>query len=390
MKRILEPLLYFCIISIIIGPLGALPLQIPNINLHLTDIFVGLTCIVWIANTQRFINIIRKDKISLFFFLFFFVAFLSFIFSPISLTFQERVISGLYLIRYLAYFFVYITVLYLTKKKSSSKKNIFQILSFIGVTLALLGWIQYFLYPDLRNLSYLGWDPHYKRIFGVFLDPNFLGLILVLSLIVLFFLQTNLLVFLIRIFIFITLMFTYSRSSFVSLAAAAIFYSSFKKRYLLLGTALLVLSISIILLPRPYGEGVKLERSFSIEKRIENWKEGANIFLKHPILGVGFNTIRYAKIQYGFSLKEDLLISHSGAGFENSFIFVTATSGAIGLFFYILLLVKIYQNVDLIGRMSLVAIVVHSLFLNSLFFPWVMLWLWVIVAINRLIIDQGV
>ncbi|MBI4991233.1 O-antigen ligase family protein [Candidatus Gottesmanbacteria bacterium] len=181
------------------------------------------------------------------------------------------------------------------------------------------------------------------------------------------------------IFIFISLMFTYSRSSYMALMGALITYSLFKKKYILIAGALIILILSAILLPRPSGEGVKLERVFSIEQRIENWKQGAQIFADHPLLGVGFNSVRFAKKQYGFG-KEDILVSHSGAGFDNSFLFVAVSTGIIGLIFYILLLKQVFVSGNLLIKTSLVAAIIHSLFLNSLFFPWVMLWLWIIIG----------
>ncbi|MFZ2202248.1 MAG: hypothetical protein WAV56_02515, partial [Microgenomates group bacterium] len=44
--------------------------------------------------------------------------------------------------------------------------------------LLIIGSLQYFLLPDVRFLAYLGFDDHYYRLIGSFLDPNFTGLVL--------------------------------------------------------------------------------------------------------------------------------------------------------------------------------------------------------------------
>jgi O-antigen ligase len=144
---------------------------------------------------------------------------------------------------------------------------------------------------------------------------------------------------------------------------------------------LVILLFSILLLPRPSGEGVKLERVFSIEQRIDSWKLAITMFKDHPLLGVGFNTIRFAKREYGLP-QDSWRESHSGAGFENSYLFVGATAGIIGFIAYIFFLWQCFRNSGLFTRISLVAIMVHSFFLNTLFFPWVMLWMWVLLGIR--------
>lgn len=185
-----------------------------------------------------------------------------------------------------------------------------------------------------------------------------------------------------RIFVFITLMFTYSRSSYLALIVASLVYSIISKRIIYILVLLTLFTASILVLPRPGGEGVKLERIFSIEQRIDNWKLGVQIWKDYPILGVGFNTLRYAKNLYAND-QSDLLSSHSGAGLDNSFLFVTATTGIIGLTAYLLLLYEVWNIGGLKLKLSLIAAIAHSLFLNSLFFPPVMIWLWILLGISQ-------
>lgn len=389
----LKYLFYLTLFSVILGPAVSLSLGIPAVNIYLTDILVGSLTIFWLLNIRKLIPLLKQNKIFHYFSFFVLAALISLFLSPIPLTFSERSISFLYLIRFTAYFSLYPTVLYLLQSKNIKTNNLINSLGLAGIGLAIFGWLGYFLYPDLRNLYYLGWDPHYKRIFGSFFDPNYFGLMMVLSLIILFTWKESLRNtfqvaewtsgrWILIILTFISLMFTYSRSSYFALLATIFFYSIFKKKYILIGGAFIILIFSALILPRPGGVGVQLERIFSIEQRIENWKEGFKIFTDYPILGIGFNSVRYAKKQYGLG-GEDLLVSHSGAGFDNSFLFVGVTTGLIGLLCYFFLLKQIYNSSGLLLKTSLIAIIVHSFFLNSLFFPWVMLWLWTIIGIKR-------
>ena len=103
------------------------------------------------------------------------------------------------------------------------------------------------------------------------------------------------------------------------------------------------------------------------------------IIVDHPILGVGFNAIRYAKTEYNFG-QDNLFDNHAGAGFDNSFLFIAATTGLAGLLTFLLFLRQIFRKGNLFVKSSIVAIIVHSFFLNSLFFPWIMVWMWVVIA----------
>lgn len=397
MNKLLKYLVYLSILSIIVGPFGVLPLGIPQVNIYFTDIVIGLIGLIWIFKITQVINFIKTDSISKYFCIFAGITIISLILTPLNLNTGEKLISGLYIVRLFSYFLVYLTVKKLTSEKIIHPQLILKFLSVVGLILAGLGWLQYFLYPDLRNLYYLGWDPHFKRIFSTFLDPNYFGLVMVLALIVLFshpeFISGSrqmlnrvqhdiVLNWISKLVIFTTLMFTYSRSSFLALIAAVVYIFAVKKKYKFIGGFLAIIIVSMLLLPRPGGVGVQLERVFSIETRIGNWQQALKVFSDHPVLGIGFNTIRYAKSQYNFG-QDNLAESHAGAGFDNSFLFIAASSGIVGFLFYLLFFGKIFTKGSLLTKSSLVAIVVHSLFLNSLFFPWIMLWMWVLAGLGR-------
>lgn len=384
MNRLIKFLFLLCLFSIALGPFGALPIEILSVNLYLTDIIVAFLSLFWLINISSLCAIVKKDKLMHFFLIFVMSAFLSFLLAPISLSPAQKLVSFLYLVRVFSYSSIYFTAFYLTKNNLLKENKIIKYLICVGVALSIIGWLQYLFYPDLRNLFYLGWDPHFKRIFSTYFDPNFLGLILVLTLIILFSKQIfpKAFTWFSRIGVFVTLMFTYSRSSYLALIAAALFYSIIKKKYIITFLVLGMVVLSALVLPRPFGEGVKLERLFSLEQRIQNWQSAVSLWSQYPFLGVGFNTLRYINRPMVFSIVDNSLPNHALGGFDNSFLFVGTTTGILGLMAYVLFLFQCFKKGNMLFKASLIAAVVHSFFLNSLFFPWVMVWIWILLGVD--------
>jgi len=138
-----------------------------------------------------------------------------------------------------------------------------------------------------------------------------------------------------------------------------------------------------------YIENTNLLRIASSEARIDSAKNAIEIIKNNPILGVGFNSYRYAQIRYGFRQQTETINSHADAGTDNSFLFVLATTGIIGFIAYMLFwkrLVRIAFNnrtstVGIITLSSVAGLFVNSLFINSLFFPLIMLWMWILMGL---------
>ena len=100
------------------------------------------------------------------------------------------------------------------------------------------------------------------------------------------------------------------------------------------------------------------------------------------ILGVVFNPLRFnfRNSQY---LREDWLTSHSAAGFDNSFLFVAASSGILGLIAYLGFLTALFLRLDATGKSLMIATAVHSLFLNSLFFTYFLVWFYLLSGLQQ-------
>src|SRR5258708_13426785 len=83
---------------------------------------------------------------------------------------MDMLVSFLYLLRWVSFMSIFFAVIQLDQK---FKKKIIWLLFADGLLIALIGFLQFFFYPSLSNLFYLGWDNHLYRLFSSFLDPNF-------------------------------------------------------------------------------------------------------------------------------------------------------------------------------------------------------------------------
>lgn len=105
--------------------------------------------------------------------------------------------------------------------------------------------------------------------------------------------------------------------------------------------------------------------------------------MKNPLFGTGFNLYRYANT----GAVGD---SHAGAGSDSSLLFVFATTGIAGLLIYLWLWGKILKlgwqrrntQAGLILLASSTSLLIHSLFSNSLFYPWVLGWMAFLLALQ--------
>ncbi len=106
-----------------------------------------------------------------------------------------------------------------------------------------------------------------------------------------------------------------------------------------------------------------------------------------PILGHGFDTLRY------LTSDARIVLSKAAAGLDSSILFIGATMGLVGLLTYGYLIVRMiklgrfalrHANVSTLGvvyLVSLLALGVHSLFVNSAFYPWVLIWFWIMTGV---------
>lgn len=394
MKLILV-LLFSYLAVFTLGQLARLPLGITEINLYLTDIVVAGVVLGWLGW-----KLLRRTKIkwpSLLkpISLFLLVAVVSLIFNSPLLSGREVGVAILYLLRWVIYTGLYFVIYDVTHGSNNEtinfERQIPNRLILAGTIVAIFGLLQYIFLPDTRFIENFGWDPHYFRLIGTFLDPGFLGMILVFTLILLtvkIWPSWNWKTAVVWIVVYIALALTYSRASYLAFLAGMGVIAFVKKAPKFLGIVLVIGVITVFLLPRPGGEGVRLERESTIRFRIVNWQQSLIISKDHPILGVGFNAYRYAQKRYGFLDDKNWQASHAGGGADSSLLFVLATTGILGLLAYLWLWFRIFRGLftgpNLIVLSSVTALLIHSFFVNSLFYPWVMGWMWILLGSTEL------
>lgn len=375
------------IVTLFLFPLG----EIARINLSngfaIKPLDVGVGIIVL---SGLMFKIIKKQKIKqmnifLPIVLFTLTGLFSLITNNLRLSLSEFFISFSYLLRWVAYAGIFFVVNDFDKE---FKKKIASLLIALGSLIVGLGYLQYFLYPNLKNLFYLGWDEHMYRMFSVFLDPNFAGAFFVLF----FLFLMNLLARKENIFIGILLVLTlgaifltFSRSALITLMiSSSILLVLLNKKIwiaLLLGIVFLALAIS----SKYFNiENINLFRVISTEARLKTAKNAIKIIQDQPIFGVGFNAYRYAQLGYRFRNDKAEVVSHADSGVDNNILFVLATTGVVGFLFYALMWIRIIKMANVLAVVSIIGVLVDSLFVNSLFYTYIMFWLWVIIGLGEI------
>jgi O-antigen ligase len=380
MKKIINGILFLTITVVSFGQLQRISFLNQQVNFYLYEILMLIFILFLSIHTlvknkfslkkiiQLKLNFYNENKDIVKAIGYFVLALvLSLLFTYSGFKNNENLVATLYLGRMIFYFIFFLFLVFYIKLEKSAIIVVQKSLTSFFVLTLIFSAIQYFYYPDLRNLYYLGWDPHLNRLFGLYFDISILGLIFILTFI--WFSKNKLL----QILAVVGIFFTYSRITYISFLASTFFYFhskiNFKK---ILVLAALFVAI-LFFLPRTSGVGVRLERTFSIQSRIDDLRSGLEVFMENPLIGVGYNHIRYVK-------NDDSL--HSGASYASSYITILVSSGLIGLFFLLNLLVVIYRKLEAEGRYLIFPILLSSLFDNVLFTGFIFVLFLTIVSIN--------
>jgi len=138
----------------------------------------------------------------------------------------------------------------------------------------------------------------------------------------------------------------------------------------------------------------------TVMARLSQYELTLGIIEKDPVFGVGFNTFRYAQEDAGY-FRDDRGVSfeggHAGAGSDSSLLFILVTTGVPGLLLYLAMwgaflkdAFRAYitrSNTTLVRALGLVivvsqlALMAHTQFVNSMFYPWIMAWMWILLAL---------
>lgn len=317
----------------------------------------------------------------------------------------EVAVSLAYLARWLFYFGVYVVAINVLR--ADDVRPVWRALEGMTLAFAAFGVVQSIFLPDFAQLvypssrEYVDWDPQGHRLVSTFLDPNYAGALLAVALLV----QVAGLTTGARVpawkplLLSLALVLTVSRSALLAFAAGAVVIvlaRGVSARMLRLAAVLAVLVAAslpkLVELAQRYR---KLEIDPSALSRVISWARGIEVLRDHPVIGIGFNTWGFVQERYGWERAHAYTYAIDGG-----LLFVAVMTGAIGLAVYVAMLLAVWLPARRVWRdrarpaehrmlavgaaASVVAIVVHSCFSNSIMLPFLLepLWvLWALVAV---------
>lgn len=233
------------------------------------------------------------------------------------------------------------------------------------ITLALA---QFIFAPDMWWLYPSGWDPHYMRMVGTFLDSSLSSS--VYGVLLLFVLTSPKIRFR-KVYLAMLgaiFLLTFARGAYVAIIAALIIFAFQMKQYKLTLLAIATSLILLVAIPKPSGEAGQLLRTSTIQSRVADYQEAITIWSEHPLLGVGYNHIRDVK-STGYAKQAHVAgFNHAGSGFHSSYLVILVTMGVAGLIAYVATLFAWWKSrADM--RPIIAFLAVYSIFDNVLLHP---------------------
>ena len=329
---------YFLFFLFSLGQIGRLSFLNQQINIYLYEILL-FGFFIYLFKKYKLKPFLQKNSKWLYFFSL--SLFLSFLLTVNQHSVIQNSTAFLYLLRTSFYFVLLICLRYYSLKQKDINEYIRPGLLLFFIFTLITSFIQYFLYPNLRNLSYLGWDPHLFRIFGVFFDTSISSAIFGMIIIYVIrefnnFSFSKMSRWLLLITFSVLGILTYSRGFYISIIITLIYYLIKNKKIKYLLFILLLFITSLVIIPKPFGEGVNLLRTYSIESRLKQNQEGIRLWFKNPVFGIGYNQLKSIR------QSQTNTPTHATSAFPSSFITLLATSGVVGLFFFLIALRNIW------------------------------------------------
>jgi len=321
-------LLIFFLFSL--GQLGRVSFFNQQVNFYLYEVLMGILLLFYFLKL-KFIPLKKLFDSQQWIFWGFIYLLISFFVKFFDYSFFENLVSFLYLLR-LFFYFLFFTYLYFYYQKKEKKDLVLGFLIFSFLTI-IFSFVQFFLYPNLRNLAYLGWDVHQNRVFGVFFDTSVAASIY--GFFFLFWLNyKNTRYFWLLPPLFLLLYFTYSRFVIFSffLTLFLFFLKKSSLRYFFITLAFLI--FLLIFFPQKSGVGVNLNRFFSIESRIKENILGIEMGLKNLLFGIGYNRIRFFRQKNNLLWQSDFNIYHGASSFQSTYVTLFVATGVVGLLFF--------------------------------------------------------
>lgn len=390
-------LIFLIIIALTpLGELGRIPFVLEKSYIYPNDILIPLLLLVWVTYRLAVSKNLQVPLLIKPMALVLVVSAFSLLVAKANLSTPQFIVSALYLVRLTEYLALY-WVAWDLVRRSGEVGSWVKVLLGVSLSMALTGFIQLVIVPDFGFAAQYGWDPHVGRLLGTFFDPNFIGGFLSLGLALALGLLTSHKtthrgwLMSLSLVLFVAIVLTFSRSGYLALGAVVVVMGWLRARWLI-GLGLIGFAVALLLIPRigeRLTEGVDPGESASF--RFSSWSNAITVWQSSPLIGIGYNTYRYSQDRLG--LAELTQSGNAGAGADSSLLFILATTGVVGLTVWLYLLWRVWlvgwhnlKRGGVLGAVllaSLVALIIHSQFVNSLFFIWMMLWLWVLVGLSE-------
>lgn len=386
------PILFF-FVSFPLGQLGAVSLG-NGIQYYIHDIAILILLIQFFLRGLLSKHWPRQTSIITIWIIFLGIAGLSLLLHILSTPILESLRGFLYYLRFAAY-----TAITLVVVSDKQPQRWLLGLYISGIVISIFGIIQLLMFPGLKPLVGAGWDEHYGRLFSTFFDPNFTGMILVLTLLAGFYYIVHYKkkvpyfrispIWILQLFIAVSIIVTYSRSTYLACATGMFLLFMYTKKIKLFLAVIVIGIMLYIVVPKDVRDVNRITRGVSSIARVENWQYSVNVFLEKPLTGYGFNLLR-TRIAQDKPIDTYGIISRDASGVNSSILFVFITTGFIGGSVYLYWLFKQYMlyhslrhiRIGIIGTASFAGACIFSLFNNGLFYPWILIWLSILLGIG--------
>jgi len=322
----------------------------------------------------------------------------------------ELAFSLAYLFRWLAYFGLYIAAVNLLNREDvpgllGAFDAAVLLFAVFGIFQAVFlpGFAQ-LVYPE--SVLYVDWDPQGHRLVSTFLDPNYAGALLTIGLLLYAGrLSMGERVPLWRVAVLLTaLALTLSRGSVLAFGfglVVVLLIRGVSARALKIAAVFALLAAPAV--PRLISFAAafnKLGVDASALERLVSWSRALRVLADSPILGVGFNTYGYVGRFYGFEERGRAVF-----GLDGGLLFIAVMTGIVGFTLFVGMLGLMVMRARRVWRDTTAsaqergvavgvaamtaAMVVHSLFSNSLLLPFLMEPLWLLWAVPFVVRRPG-
>lgn len=397
MDRFFRYFFFACLLLLVPGLLLRIP--VGGAGILATDVILPTYAGLWLFYKALVIRKVPKAVFVLPAALFSLFAFMTFWYGAYELDMLAKVLSFAYIVRFVSIVIVGWSVVDILKTEEE-KDQFWHLLMVLCFIIAVLGFLQFWLVPDISQWSEEGkWDPHTGRLLGTWMDPNFMagfmGFLLPLTFGRLYTTtqKRRKLFYAVLAAIFAYALFlTFSRSGYLAAATGLGFFFILRDpRVLLIGV--IFAGIGIATSQRSQERLTQLVGTFSAillqetdevdptaNLRIESWRKSLTLFEKYPLTGIGYNTYRYRAAEEGIVDPN----FYSAGGSDSTLLNILITTGVFGfvlfLWFYVTLWVRhlwryfqTKNSLSLGFSCGLTAMLVHSMFVNSILFPLIFL-----------------